>query len=90
MRSGSTGAQYSVQSGARSPSDTPSYCRAVLCREEAQELQKVKPKLDAMGVKLVGIVKEWDEAEIKVMYVHSSTPLDCLYHTWLTDRALAG
>lgn len=37
----------------------------VLCREEAQNLQNVKPKLDAMGVKLVGIVKEWDEAEIK-------------------------
>lgn len=37
----------------------------VLCREEAQELQKNKPKLDALGVKLVGIVKEWDEAEIK-------------------------
>ena len=29
-------------------------CCAVLCREEAQELQKAKPKLDAMGVKLVG------------------------------------
>ena len=39
----------------------------MLCREEAQHLQNVKPKLDAMGVKLVGIVKEWDEAEIKVM-----------------------
>ena len=39
---------------------------AVLCREEAQNLQNAKPKLDAMGVKLVGIVKEWDEAEIKV------------------------
>ena len=39
----------------------------MLCREEAQNLQNVKPKLDAMGVKLVGIVKEWDEAEIKVM-----------------------
>jgi hypothetical protein len=38
----------------------------VLCREEAQNLQNAKPKLDAMGVKLVGIVKEWDEAEIKV------------------------
>lgn len=38
----------------------------MLCREEAQELQKNKPKLDAMGVKLVGIVKEWDDAEIKV------------------------
>lgn len=41
-------------------------CRAVLCREEAQELQKAKPQLDKLGVKLVGIVKEWDEAEIKV------------------------
>lgn len=29
-------------------------------------MQNAKPKLDAMGVKLVGIVKEWDEAEIKV------------------------
>jgi hypothetical protein len=47
--------------------DLGQFCCIVLCREEAQELQKAKPKLDAMGVKLVGIVKEWDEAEIKVM-----------------------
>jgi peroxiredoxin len=44
-------------------------CCVVLCREEAQNLQNAKPKLDAMGVKLVGIVKEWDEAEIKVLPV---------------------
>ncbi len=40
---------------------------AVLCREEAQELAANKPKLDQLGVKLVGVVKEWDEAEIKVI-----------------------
>ena len=39
---------------------------AVLCREEAQDLWKNKPKLDALGVKLVAVVKEWDEAEIQV------------------------
>lgn len=44
----------------------------MLCREEAQELQKNKPKLDALGVKLVGIVKEWDEDEIKVLIMASN------------------
>jgi peroxiredoxin len=37
----------------------------VLCREEAEDLWKNKGKLDALGVKLVAITKEWDEAEIK-------------------------
>mmetsp|Transcript_13054 Transcript_13054/g.39554 ORF Transcript_13054/g.39554 Transcript_13054/m.39554 type:complete len:185 (+) Transcript_13054:118-672(+) len=36
----------------------------VLCRAFANTLVENKGKLDAMGVKLVGIVKEWDQAEI--------------------------
>lgn len=36
----------------------------VLCREEAETLQKNKAKFDALGVKLVAVVKEWDQAEI--------------------------
>jgi hypothetical protein len=38
--------------------------RAVLCREQAQRLQQLRPELEKLRVRMVAVVHEWNEPEV--------------------------
>jgi hypothetical protein len=44
---------------------------AVVCREEAQKVWRLKEKLDAMGVGLAAVIHEYLEKEVQFLYMFS-------------------